>query len=352
LSSRRTLLICIAYLAGLAGLAVAGDRLLADRLFASPSDFVPAYRSAQEQVSGDKLHQLEDSGDIDNLFLGNSRVLFGVDPARLDRALARRGAPARSYNLAMPTVDPRFWDFFLAEYWDKPLPRNVLLGVTPRDLDRRNTVSGQYLDAFRASPAFGIRDRTGIWKWSEEELAQLFTLRGRVEETRRAKLGDVLRGRGIDQRQIDLTGDRGWAAFDPADGVPGAERRRLAARLRDRHGPGLEVGADRLDALDAIYRRVHAAGSCLTLFTTPLLYDREEWGTIEMRRDFYRELREFARTHPGTRILDTGRAVERRYGIADFGDGDHLSPRGAGRFARDLGDALAPSLRSGPCAPR
>lgn len=347
----RTLLICLGYMVVLIAAAVTADRLLGDRIYARPGDAVPAYRSAQDEVAAKKLHHLGRSANgYDALFIGNSRTLFGVDPELVDRELRRHGARRESYNLAMPTVDPRFWDVYFRKYFDGKAPRDVLLGITPRDLDRRNVVAGQYLQGFEASPAFNNRDRTGIWKDSEEALADLYPLRGRVEESKRVGVKGFLRGDRLDQRQIDLTGDHGWAAFADRDRPSPAELRRNARELRDRHGPGgLQESTEALTALDRLYRKVHADGGCLTLFTTPLLYDREQWGTIEIRRDFYRRLRAFARTHPGTRLVDVGRVVERNYQLADFGDGDHLSATGARRFARDLARALAPSMRAGRC---
>ena len=60
--------------------------------------------------------------------------MFDVDPATFDSALAARGQRLSTYNLAFPSIDPRFWPWYFQHDYSKPLPRHVFLGILSRDL--------------------------------------------------------------------------------------------------------------------------------------------------------------------------------------------------------------------------
>lgn len=336
--TRRTLIICLGYVLLLGVLAVGADRVIAQRVFEDPGELVPAYRSFQEPAVGAKLHDLEKTaGTLSTLFVGNSRTLFGVQPETFDRALARRGIVQRSFNLAMPTVDVRFWPPFFRDFYQRPAPEHLLLGVIPRDLDIRNVTAAAEMQAFTSSPGYENRDRSAIWRSAEELLSQLFTLHGRFNEVRRF----VRSPKRLAPAQIRVSG-RGWGRFAPglapSDRFLEKQARRLALRSSTF---ALQPGAEQIRAMSRLDRWIRARGGCLTLFTTPLLYDREAWGTVEVRRDFERTMRAFVRDNPHVRFLDLGPRVEKSYGLADFGDGDHLDPSGARRFSRELADAVA-----------
>jgi hypothetical protein len=327
---------------------VVADRVVANRTISNPGTFVPAYRSFQEFVAGQKLRQVADEGGFPNVFIGNSRTLFGINPDVFDARTRADGVDVRSYNLAMPTVDPRFWDFFFTKFYDERAPKRVFYGITPRDLDSRNHTAESYQAAFAASPGFSNRNRTGIWKWSEEELAQLFTLRGRIEETKHFNRRDFFRpaGQRDNLRQFMISGDRGYSRY-PARYTKTPEfLRRDMTRYANRPGAiRLRPGRDRVRALEALDRWVRDRGGCLTFFSVPVLYDPEPWGGQKIRRDFTRFMRDFVRRHPDTEFVNTGGEVEKSYGVADYGDADHLNPRGAAKFSRQLADAIAPGLR-------
>lgn len=340
--NRRALLICLGYVALLALLAVGADRLIAARVFEDPAALVPAYRSFQEPSVGVKLRDLEQTpGAFDTLILGNSRTLFGLRPDVLDRELAAGGIRQRSFNLAMPTVDVRFWPRFLRDYYDRPAPKRLLLGVIPRDLDARNVQALTQEEAFFASSGFQNRDRSAAWRAAEEWRSRIFTMHGRFNEVRRAGIGGLLRGDGIAPPQIRI-GERGWGQFAPGVTPSKRELAGQARRLAVRSGAlRLAVGDEQIRALRQLDRWIRARGGCLTLFSIPLLYDREPWGTVQVRRDFQRTMRAFVRANPAVRFLDVASEVERSYALSDFGDGDHLDPSGARRFSRELANALA-----------
>ena len=351
MSRLRTLLVCVGYVVALMAAGVVADRVIANRTVPNPGTFVPAYRSFQEFVAGQKLRQVDEGEGFETVFVGNSRTLFGVDPEVFDEAAASRGADSRSYNLAMPTVDPRFWPFFFQQYYDKRPPKRILYGLTPRDLDVRNTSADFYQQTFRASPGFQNRERTPVWKFSEEAMAQLYTLRGRITETKRFNRRDVLRPAGQRDRlrQFTISGDRGYSEYPPryvkSERFLRDEQRRFAGREGD---ISLRPGPERIRALEELDRWVREQGGCLTFFSLPVLYDPEPWGGQRIRRQFTSAMREFVRTHPGTAFVNVGNEIEKSYGVEDFGDADHLNRPGATRFSSQLGEALAPALRR-PC---
>lgn len=342
---------CIAYFAVLLGLTVGADRVLAHRLYTDPGRLLPAYRSFNEPSVGVKLHQLQTtSTKINTLLLGNSRTYADVNPPIFDHRLAQLGVHSESFNVAQPTVDTRFWPPFLEHFYDRAPPRNVLLGIMPRDIDVRDPAAVQQDQAFLASPGFTNRHRTQVWKDAEEALADLFTMHGRGNEIRHARPKGLLQGVKLDRPGFRPRGDRGWAVFDPSLVLPKPELAANAKRLAHRSGRiRLEVSAQRIAALARLNRDVRAKGGCLTLFTLPVLYDREQLGTVEVQREFEAELRRFVLAHPTVALIDVGPRVQSGYGLADFADGDHMSPAGAQRFSAQLADAVAPRLRDAGC---
>jgi hypothetical protein len=348
------LLLCFAYIAVLIGVAVGVDRVIAGRLFAHPYDYVPAYRSFQEYAVGVKLHQFEsEHRRFGGLFLGNSRTMFGVDPTVFDAELARRGVNFDSYNLALPSVDPRFWPPFFQRYYNRGPPRQLFLGILPRDLDAGFTLGAEQVRAFLHSAGFEHRHLSGIATWAEESLAHLYILRGRISDLRLLTLSDILDHQKLDLHEIHMVGDEGWARLPERAVLPKPELMAQARRLARRHGrTPFVLGAQQVESIVRLNAWIRGRGGCLTLFTTPLLYDREPWGTIEMRRGFLRAVHRLVRETPGLRFVDIGARVQGSYGANDFGDGDHLAPPGAVRFSRQLADALYPRLTGSGCPGR
>lgn len=347
----QTAMRCVAYMALLIVVAVGADRLFAERLYEDRNRLVPTYRSFNEPSVGVKLRDLDKTSTyLNTLVIGNSRTLAAVRPESFDHELDHLGARSETFNVAMPTVDVRFWPPFFEHFYDRAPPREVLLGVIPRDLDERNVVAQQQARLFEASPGFENHDRTELWKDAEEALARMFTLRGRGNEIRGAGVKGLLRGDKLDRPGFKPAGDRGGAVFEPGLVLSRAELAAKARRLGKRSGSiRLRVGKAQLAALARLDRLTRARGGCLTLFTTPLLYDREPLGTVEVAREFRRVLRTFAREHPLVTLLDIGPDLQMDYDLSDFSDGDHLSPNGARRFSKELATAAAPYLLDPGC---
>jgi hypothetical protein len=347
----RTPLACLCYMLVLIGVCAGIDRAVANRLFAAPHDFVPAYRSFPEYAFGVKLHQLAGVRDrVDTLFIGNSRTLFGVRAGVFDRRLAAHGERVSSYNLGLPSVDVRFWPTFFGRYDRGPAPRHVLLGLLPRDLDAHFQMGGKLSEAFLASAGFENRDMSSVSRWSEEEMANLFLLRGRSSDLRLVHPSDILHGRKLDLHPIHLADGLGFGKLPSTNVLSEAALRQGRARLAVRHGSTpFVLGEQQRRSLIALNQRIRRGGGCLTLYTTPLLYDEELWGTVEMRRGFMAAMRRLVAQLPGVQFVNVGGQAQHAYGPRDFGDGDHLNARGATRFSGQLADALAPVLRGPSC---
>lgn len=347
-----TLAACAGYVALLALAAIGADRVVASRAFEDPGEFVPAYRSYQDPATGVKMRQIDELEDApDVLVIGNSRGLFGVNPVPLERSLSRRGHALEVYNAALHTVDVRFWPSFLAESYEPEPPAHIFLNVIPRDLDRRNTIAAEALDAFASSPGSENEDRTAIWRAAEETLAQLYTLRGRVNELRRVGVGGLLRNEKVARPEVEIANSRGWARFDDERALSVPELERQQQRWANRHGSiRLEPSPGQHDALERLARMVRGWGGCLTLFSIPTFYDRERWGTIEVQRAFEREITTFTERHPLVGYFDLAERLAPRFGPRMFGDGDHLNARGAERFAQPLAAVIDRVLASPRCA--
>jgi hypothetical protein len=338
---------CLLYFAVLVVLALGVDRAIAFRLFAHPYQYVPGYRAFPEYIVGVKLHQFESRHRrFDGLFIGNSRTMFGVDPPVFDAELAQHGIRFSTYNLALPSFDVRFWPLFFRRYYQGPAPRHLFVGILPRDLDTRYTYGETLIRQFFASAGFLDRGRSGISRWAEEEMARLFLMRGHGADKKLISLHDVLSGKRLDLNAIELANDQGWARLPRGVQLQTITLRRQARRLAERRGTArFRLGAANVRALAELNDWIRSRGGTLTLFTTPLLFDREQpWGTVEVRRGFDRAIRRVVRRLPEVRFVDVGQRVGARYTVADYADGDHLNPAGATRFSRDLAAALAPDL--------
>lgn len=349
----RTPAACLVYMLVLIALAMGIDRAVTQRLFAQPYDYVPAYRSFPEYAMGVKMHQYANlPGPFDAIFIGNSRTLFGVDPGAFDDALLKRGIDVRTYNLAVPSVDVRFWQPFFTRYDTHKAPRHLFLGILPRDLDRRFTSGASFVQSFFASSGYADRNESKISRWADERMSKLYVLKGRAADLQLVNGSTVLHGQKIDLHSIHLASPLGQGALPRENVLTPAQLNAQKAKLGDRVGTsGFELGAQQVAALRALNTWIRSQGGCLTLYTTPLYYDREQWGTQRIRAGFTQAVRALLPTMPGLRFRDVGARVQGGYTAADFGDGDHLNRRGARLFSTQLANVLAPEMTS-PCPKR
>jgi hypothetical protein len=81
------------------------------------------------------FHNFAATKDLDVLFVGNSTMQAGVDPAAFDAALAALGQEGGSFNGAVEGVPPSVNQSFLKLYLNSSTPRAVIIGVSPQDLN-------------------------------------------------------------------------------------------------------------------------------------------------------------------------------------------------------------------------
>ena len=75
------------------------------------------------------------SHDIDVLFVGNSTMQAGVDPAAFDADRTAQGAGGDSFNASIEGLPPSVNKEFLKMYLRYASPRTVVIGLTPQDLN-------------------------------------------------------------------------------------------------------------------------------------------------------------------------------------------------------------------------
>lgn len=75
------------------------------------------------------------SHDLDVLFVGNSTMQAGVNPAAFDAARSALGMSGDSFNAAIEGVPPSVNQEFLKLYLHTASPHTVFIGVTPQDLN-------------------------------------------------------------------------------------------------------------------------------------------------------------------------------------------------------------------------
>lgn len=75
------------------------------------------------------------SHELDVLFIGNSTMQAGVDPAAFDAARRALGLGGESFNASIEGVPPSVNKDFLKLYLRTASPDTVVIGVTPQDLN-------------------------------------------------------------------------------------------------------------------------------------------------------------------------------------------------------------------------
>src|SRR5215204_2129477 len=147
----KTGLTCLTYALLVLLVAIGADRATTALLYGADEEEPLAATSYYHPTVRQKLAQVSAGAadDRDGLFVGNSLTMLGIDPASFDAALASEGVPFGSYNLALPSVGVTFWPEFFERYWRHDVPRDLLLGVQPRDVNPRGTaLTVDFIDLF------------------------------------------------------------------------------------------------------------------------------------------------------------------------------------------------------------
>lgn len=96
-------------------------------------------------VVGAKLDQYRSlKAELDTLFLGTSRLLYGINPSIFDATMAARGCPTRSFNLSLRGLNIRELILLVRAIHDDPPPRLKYLLVEPRPNQSRALLTQRF----------------------------------------------------------------------------------------------------------------------------------------------------------------------------------------------------------------
>ena len=280
----------------------------------------------------------------DVVFVGDSRILHGLDPLAAEAALAEAGLPLGAYNLGLSGAPPlaQLTLAGLALSRDPP-PRVAVLFVSP------------YMVSTRIEPTL-----------SRESLHTLYALRdlpwmvsagAQVEDLLDVLTSNLFRSLAYRGRLVRLLFDREWPGspaplgeqgFLPMGPVPPALQ---AARARGRaqgyrtelSRPEAAVGAEMLGYLDAALRRFQAAGTAVAVVNTtsasPLL---EIYGPDSIYDEYLARVRAVCADN---RVPFHDHLRNPVTTDADFTDGDHMHREGARKYTRFVvADVILPLL--------
>jgi hypothetical protein len=333
---------CLAYALAIVAIAIGADRLSAGILYGYNAGFAPAAGSYYHPTVAQKLQQIQnrDPDQMDPLFIGNSLTMLGLDPASFDRAIAQRGGASDSYNLAIPSVGVTFWPEFFDRYWRDPIPRNLLLGLQPRDVNPRGTaLTVDFIDRFFVSGG----PESGIQHFAEHLLSSAFVLwqrRGTLFiDANRAPIGT-----GPGSTDITVKGPQGFGITGPPFTFSAAELRRNKRRLPPPEGPPFEFDPAAEQALDRLAAQQAAVGGRLILFTFPIFFDSEPEGAPGVQADFVRAMRSYTAQHENVEFIDTATETRSEFSASDYVDENHFDPAAARRFSAELARRVGPAL--------
>jgi hypothetical protein len=136
-----------------------GLGLLANPFFARDERFlVPSRMFHTEDWSVRYWDYLRSEPRSSVLLLGNSRTLHGLRPWDVQAALERAGVGLKVHSLATGGGFPPFYDLLVRRMIPKDkLPRAVILGLSPRDVNRLEGRAKRNLGYLTGSPAYQAR---------------------------------------------------------------------------------------------------------------------------------------------------------------------------------------------------
>ncbi|MCB0087994.1 MAG: hypothetical protein KDE54_08780 [Caldilineaceae bacterium] len=147
-------------------LLIAGEGLLSIGAITAhlPRPEPTLWYSPRIQDKLDYLHTFAGTRPLDVLFIGNSTVQAGLNPAQFDEAVAnlhvntlrtgrlRTTIQPGSFNGALEALPPSGILWFLQIYLQDVHPQTIMYGLTPQDLNANNTFAHNVLDLLEDSP--------------------------------------------------------------------------------------------------------------------------------------------------------------------------------------------------------
>jgi len=280
-----------------------------------------------------KLNALVDrEGGIDCLFLGNSMVLFGLDPDAFDAAYeARTGQTLRSFNFAIGGITVSGVAAMARILAEDYHPWLIIYGLTARDFSA-------IADAPSIEATPWVRYRRGDssvdgWLTDHSQLFRYF-LRYGWQTQPATKLG---------QPDFAARAPRGFYPFAPATIFDAAAfdkaRGLLSAQLRR------DVSEQQRAALNTVLQ-VSDTGVQLVILEMPVHLDRSQWPE-EATASYQRLMEEVRQAARGT-ATPIWPPIETQLVPEDgWFDVWHLNGRGASVVGRWLGERVAAAVQAG-----
>jgi hypothetical protein len=317
--------------AAVASLTVVAALLLLDWVLFDTPVVAPRLRIVDDPLPAEKLLLAARYPDARVLYLGDSRILVGIDPSAVSETC--RCGPG--YNGAFVLADSRMSRIMARRLLETLSPEVVVIGVSQWALsDAAN------INLNRPGP-----DLLAPWEFAE------FGLTLDPKEQVEATLGRAWRlYRFRDELRATLdpwTTVRSYElprGYLPNPEPPGLDPRGLEGRRRAWFG-GFSVQGHRAEALRGLIGDLRARG-LRTMLVAPPLHDALH-ARVRVEVDAFRAAIEQLAGETGATFEDLTEAHRTGLTTAHFEDFVHLNDDGAVRFSRQLGRVIRRHLGSG-----
>jgi hypothetical protein len=270
--------------------------------------------------------------DAQVLYLGDSRVFFGIDP----KIVSQECRCGPGYNAAVPSVEPAVLRIMTQRLLERLSPRVVVIGLSQWNLSDAakvpNRISTKRLIPSWKLAEFGVEDDTAeALREAPGAFWRLYQYRDEVREGLNAFATGVRDGEGR----------RGFEVFRNSDG-----RRQLGERDLDRREQqwfdNFSVKGEQAGELRGLLADLRARGIRAIVLAPPLHPEFEDRVRREVDR-FQATTRQIA-TENGATFVDFTEPGEAGVKASDFLDVVHLNQPGATRLSRHLGGVIRQRL--------
>jgi lysophospholipase L1-like esterase len=202
-----------------------------------------------------KVAQIDALGSADVVFLGDSTVEVGFDPAVLQAAAPGLG---RAYNAALPAASPELWRLWMEDVVAPGLaPETVVIGITSLSFNDTGTFRSDVTSRYRRSPARDDFGRLDVRRWS-------------ALVRHRAALRRPVTWFGVDDADPQLS-SQGHDTTTRARsyGVPES----FAMRMREEVLVGYDIGGAQVEHLEELVARLRAGGVEVIVVDMPVVLE-------------------------------------------------------------------------------
>ncbi len=281
------------------------------------------------------------SHDIDVLFVGNSTMQAGVDPATFDADRTAQGAGGNSFNASIEGLPPSVNKEFLKMYLRDVNPRTVVIGLTPQDLNAGSPWAKDMDDRAGHSINLQAGARDSLMGYVLAFLldhSELFRYRYVLHQL-------LLRGGNAAPHPDVYFGERGFHAIERslADFSP-------SERLQAQNRAGVlnyNPQGEQADALTEMIATIRNHGAAPVLVNMPL--SDHYYANFDSPDDYqkYRTALQRLADDLSVPVWDMETLAQgEQFGDSEFGDLNHLNQVGAERLSALLAGNYAALLAS------